>query len=203
MAVVDLKKRITYDWDEYSNNIKSHESNIYISQNNAKIQADTSLNLTIGEEGYDNKKRAAFKIPERGIRVKPGKYVVLITEQYVGIPYNIYGLVVGKGANIFLGGVISTGKIIPGYKGELKIGYYNASNGTIVLKRGDLIACCVFFDLESTLVSDGRADVDEKYPALEYEGKIARLKIVLAENWYNILSVILSVAAILATIFRG
>lgn len=201
MAVIDLCKRITYDWDIYNQNIKSHESFIYIKSNRVKIQTSTSINLTVGEEWFDSNKNTTIKIPSKGIKVRPGKYVVLITEQYLGVPYNVYGLVVGKGENIFIGGVISTGKIVPGYKGELKIGFYNTSDSAILLKRGDLLACCLFFDTESTLLNEEKEDRDERIPVLEYKGRWSKVTIFVRENWYNILSLILSLAAVLVAIF--
>lgn len=198
MSIIDLSRRIVFDWDEYNKNAKSYESNIFIKpQSEVSIQSNTSVNITIGDVWYNNTKHSDVKMTDKGIKVKAQRYVVFQTQQYFGIPYNVYGIVVGKGINIFNGGVISTGKIVPGYKGKLRIGYYNASNSTIILHKGDVLGSCIFFDTEATNTNEYMGDELENIPALENLTKKEKICEWLGNNWPNIISWAFSSVAIL------
>lgn len=197
MPIIDLSRRIIFDEDEYNKNKKSYESNIYIrSQSEVFIQSDTSVNITIGDVWYNDTKHSDVKMTDKGVRVKSRKYIVFQTQQYFAIPYNVYGIVVGKGINIFNGGVISTGKIVPGYKGKLRIGYYNASNSTIVLHKGDVLGCCLFFNTETTKMNEYMDDEFDNIPALENLTRRERICEWLGDNWHNIISWVFSIVAI-------
>lgn len=197
MPIIDLSRRIIFDWGEYNKNAKSYESNIYIKpQSEVFIQSDTSVNITIGDVWYNDTKHSDVKMTDKGIKIKSKKYVVFQTQQYFGIPYNVYGIVVGKGINIFNGGVISTGKIVPGYKGKLRIGYYNASNSTIILHKGDVLGCCIFFDTETTRTDEYMGDELDNIPALENLTRREKICEWLGDNWHNIISWLFSIVAI-------
>ena len=155
----------------------------------------------MGSIWYNNERHIDTRIKEAGIRVKPQKYVVLKTEQYLAIPYNVYGIVVGKGDNIFNGGVISTGKIVPGYKGELRIGYFNASSSTIVLHRGDLLGSCIFFDTEATLEEESIDMSYDNVPVIEYVSIRRKVLELFKDNWDKLFSLLFSLLAIIVAIF--
>lgn len=198
MPIIDLSKRIIFDWSEYNKNAKSYESKIFIEpKEGVIIQSGTSINITVGNVWYNGKKHSDIKMSDKGIKIKSKRYVVFQTEQYFAIPYNVYGIVVGKGINIFNGGVISTGKIVPGYKGRLRIGYYNASDSTIKLHKGAVLGCCVFFDTEMTATDEYMGDELEKIPALEILTKKEKICEWLVDNWNNIVSWGLSIIAII------
>lgn len=193
MPIIDLSKRITFDWDEYNKNARSYESNIFIKpQSEDLIQEGTSVNITIGDVWYNNSKHIDVIIPDKGVKVKSKKYVVFQTQQHFGLPYNVYGIAVGKGINVFSGGVISTCKIVPGYKGKLRIGYYNASNSTIILHKGDVLGCCIFFDTEMTMVNEYLGDDLDNIPALEVLTKWEKIWEWFGDNWTKILAHIIT-----------
>lgn len=201
MAVVDLSKRIVYDKSEYNRNKQSCESYIYIeNENDVNIQDTISLSITIGDAWYDGQKHFDRKITEEGVKIKSKRYAVFQTQQYLGMPYNVFGVVVGKGINIFNGGVISTGKIVPGYKGKLRIGYYNASGKTIVLHKGDVIGSCIFFNIESTSENEYMGEDFDNIPPLEMLSRKQRLLEWIGDNWYNVLASIFSIVAIIISI---
>jgi hypothetical protein len=201
MAVVDLSRRVTQDQDEYTYNKRSKESLVFVrGGENIQIQSDTTFNITVGEVWYNSERHADTRIGKKGIRLKPQKYIVLKTEQYLAIPYNVCGIVVGKGNNIFNGGVISTGKIVPGYKGELRIGYYNAGSETIILHKGDLLGSCIFFDTEATLIEESIDATYDKVPVLEYISRRRRIWELFLDNWYKIFSLLFSLAAIVVSL---
>lgn len=202
MSIVDLNRRITHDWDVYSRNLKSHESYIYLMDEGEYIQAGTSITITVGPIWYDVKKNTDIKITDKGIKIKAQKYVVLQSQQSFALPYNIYGIVVGKGVNIFSGGVISTGKIIPGYRGTLRIGYFNASNRTIILRKGDVLGSAIFFDTEATAINPKYEGGFGSVPALEALTRRAKIIEWICDNWYNILTLVLSVVAIIVALIK-
>ena len=49
----------------------------------------------------------------------------------------------------------------------MRIGYYNAGTSTIVLHEGDALACCIFFDVESTITELAIDDESEGIPVIE------------------------------------
>lgn len=201
MSVIDLSKRIISDKDAYSKNARSYESYIYIEdQDLVDIQDAVSLNITIGDVWYNNAKHSDIAITDKGVKVKSKKYVVFQTQQSFAVPYNVFGIVVGKGINIFNGSVISTGKIVPGYKGKLRIGCYNASNKTIILHKGDIIGCCVFFKTEATSKNEYMGNGVDDIPALEMLTRRQRFFEWIGDNWYNVLASVFSVIAIVVSI---
>lgn len=201
MPVIDLNRRVTDDWNKYNRNLKSYESYIFLQDGNADIiQSGTSITITVGDIWYNTKKNTDIKITDKGIKIKSKKYVVLVSGQSLALPYNVYGIVVGKGINIFSGGVISTGKIVPGYNGKLRIGFFNASNRTIVLHKGDVLGSCVFFNTEAT--GFGR-NINENYgivPALEELSTKGMIIEWICDNWDKILSLMFSLVAIIVSI---
>lgn len=118
------------------------------------------------------------------------------------MPYNVYGIVVGKGINIFNGGVVSTGKIAPGYNGKLRIGYYNASSKTVILHKNDVVGCCVFYNTESTSLSENTSDQFDNPPALESISIREMLFEWIGENWYNSVSLLLALSALIVAIIK-
>lgn len=203
MSIIDLARRVTSDWDKYNENIKSYESYIYIKgEKDLIIQSNTSINITVGDTWYNSGNHSDVRMPDSGVKIKPQKYVVFSTEQYFGIPRNVVGMVVGKGVNIYNGGVISTGKIVPGYKGKLRIGYYNANNSTVVLHKGDLLGCCVFFNTELTVINEYIEDINESAPALEQISRKRKFFEFCGDNWYNIVSIVISVIAVVVALVK-
>ncbi len=201
MSVVDLSKRISDNWDEYNQYKKSEDSKIYIK---GDIILDNvgpaSVNITAGERWYDYTKNKYYKIPFEGIKLKPGKNITIETSQKFALPYNIFGVIYGTGKNIFRGGFVSSGKINPGFCGYLKIGYYNGSDGTICFRKGDLLACCAFHEMETHIenalehyLSDVEAEI------LDNRG-IRKVINWCKDNWYSLLSILISICALVVSI---
>lgn len=198
MAIVNLNKRITKDWNQYNRSLKSCKSLIFINGEVVlKNVGPASLNITVGDRWYDCSKNKYYAIPEKGLKVKPGKSIIIETKQEFALPYNVFGIIFGTGKNIFKGGFISTGKINPGFHGVLKIGYYNGSDSVIIFNRNDLLACCSFFDIETTLESPLEKYLTEPEPEFEPNTIPQKIKLWLVDNWYAVVSIILSVIAII------
>lgn len=79
----------------------------------------------------------------------------------------------------------------------LKIGYYNGSDSVIIFNRNDLLACCSFFDIETTLESPLEKYLTEPEPEFEPNTIPQKIKLWLVDNWYAVVSIILSVIAII------
>lgn len=203
MSVVDLSSRITQDWDKYNGYLKSSDSLIYIDGDILlKNVGPASVNITVGNRWYDYSKNKYFTIPSNGIKLKSKDNITIEISQTIGLPYNIFGAIFGTGKNIFKGGFISTGKINPGYKGKLKIGYYNGSMGDVTFKPGDLLACCTFFEMETSTDSPLEFYISEPEPEVEIRNIYSKIKHWIHDNWYSVLSSILAIIAIVVAILK-
>ncbi|WP_041258105.1 dCTP deaminase domain-containing protein [Fibrella aestuarina] len=154
MAVIDLETRLTKDWDSYNSNLKSSDSLIFISPHNYNIEdGPASLDLTVGNRFFFHDRGQHYTITDDGIYIEPFNSLLIETEQKVCLPLNIFGIVIGKGHQIFQGTFISSGKINPGFNGKLNIGLYNGSRKRIHIKSGHPLCSCVFFQMESNMNS--------------------------------------------------
>ena len=154
MSLVDLNHRYTSDPAEFRKWERSSDSLVYIKIKEEQIQdlfvnAPSSVELTVGDQWFSCVDNSFYKIPSSGMTIKPQTSVVLETEQIVGVPLNVFGLVTGKGQYIFQGVMISPGKIDPGFIDHLRIGVFNGGVESIVLESGTAFCSCCFFTLES------------------------------------------------------
>lgn len=198
LAVIDLSNRTTEDWSEYNNNKTEYNSKIYV---RGKLLFDNDgaqcINFTVGDHFYQNGQLK--QIPNKGLRLSPRELRVVETEQFITIPLNMYGLVFGYGINIFRGCILSPGKIDPGFKGKLKLGFYNGSDSKIVLHKGDVIASGSFWNIQTTMdypLPDYHA---EPIPLLEDYSLLQKAGIWLSKNWYSLLALIIAFATLIAT----
>lgn len=152
MSLVNLNKRVTDNWDARCENLESPNSYIYVKDKSTeRVLNPASMEICVGEVYILPGTSQQYKIPEKGLSINPKQTVVIYSEQKIALPYNIFGLVTGKGNYIFQGCFISTGKIDPGFDGYLKIGFYNGSNKKILLKRGNAFASVFFINTEFTM----------------------------------------------------
>lgn len=154
MSVVDLETRLTKNWDDYNSNLKSSDSLIFIDPHNYNIDdGPSSIDLTVGKRFFFHDHGQHFTITDEGVYIEPFNSLLIETEQRVCLPLNIFGIVIGKGHQIFQGTFISSGKINPGFNGKLNIGLYNGSRKRIHIKTGQPLCSCVFLQMESNMKS--------------------------------------------------
>lgn len=196
MSVIDLQKRVSQDWNEMHNKLKDQDSLVYIDQeldgNNC-----TSMDLEVGNAYILPGSNQTYKIPDKGLEIKPRKAVVIYTKQRLKLPYNVFGIVTGKGSYIFRGCFLSAGKIDPAFDGQLKIGFLNESNSTIVLKTGDKFATAFFLNTESTLsapLERYKTDLDPTLPVLKWHKKVLYW---LKDNWIAVSSVVIAASTMI------
>lgn len=152
MPIIDLKHRVSSNWDEVHKYLKSPDSYVYVKDRAIDETSNpASMEVEVGDAYIipgDNKQ---YKISEEGLKVPSRNSVVLYSKQKIMLPYNVFGVVTGKGNLIFQGCFISTGKIDPGFDGYLKIGFYNGGNKEVVLRNGEKFASLFFISTEGTL----------------------------------------------------
>lgn len=151
MAILDLNTRLTDDWTKCHQHDKLADSMVFTSIVADGVNSPTTVELKVGHICIKPGDSKTYKIDEKGLKIRPKQTWVVYTEQNFYLPLNVFGLVTGKGNFIFQGCLISSGKIDPGFTGPLKIGFYNGSNDTIVLKTGDSFATAFFMTMEATL----------------------------------------------------
>jgi dCTP deaminase len=202
MSVVDLCKRATSDWDVFCKSVRSCDSLIYFEEVIPDISDPPgSVDLAVGTRWFDPVQEAFYAVEETGLQVKPHSAVVVEVQQRIAVPHNVMGIVTGKGKYIFQSALISPGKIDPGFNGRLRIGFYNASNKIIHLKRGDSFCSCFFFNTESEAKHPRRLEMEPTPKAFPLPRYIV-VKRFWADNWKVIFPLIVSVIAMLISLFK-
>lgn len=152
MSVIDLKKRVTSDWREMHQHLQSTDSFIYVSPRKKAKIGPVSMDVEVGDTYILPGSNEVFKIPSEGVKIKPGNSIVVYTHQNFKLPYNVFGIVTGKGQYIFKGCFLSTGKIDPGFEGCLKIGFFNGGCSRIILKPNEVFATVFFYEYRCNTV---------------------------------------------------
>lgn len=195
MAVINIKSRVTNDKVQFENCRKSNNSLVYINKSAQYDQSgDDILLIHVGDSYMIGSQ--IFKVPEKGLIVKPQKSVVFFSDQTIAVPLNIIGIILGMGHNIFRGGFISSGKIDQGFEGQLRIGYFNSSKQNVRFKKGDILACVVFLGTEKTLAAAGP---ENEYSALPKYNMTKPQEFIyfLSENWVALLSIVIAIIGLI------
>lgn len=185
MSVIDFKKRHTDNWDVMHEHLQSPDSMIFINDAGKKYTCPTSIDLNVGSAYIIPGSNQSFAFPEDGLKVKPHCSVVIYTEQRMKLPYNVFGVVTGKGSFIFKGCFLSTGKIDPAFDGYLKIGFYNGGNSSLVLKKGDPFATVFFLNTDATLNAPLKEYQTSLNPDLPHIKLIQRCWMYAKEHWVS------------------
>lgn len=154
MAIVDLKSRLSSDRDLCEASKMSSESFIYTDTEVNVIEGNPmSIDLHVGDICIFPGDSRTYKIDKRGVKVKPRQSVVLYSKEKFVIPLNVFGIVTGKGTYIFQGCIVASGKIDPGYRGNLKVCFFNGGRSTVTIKPNDVFCTVFFMDGDCTLSS--------------------------------------------------
>lgn len=201
MSIVDLEARLTSEFQHFQKNDKSSDSLIFLKGTIKLEEGAASLELTVGDKVFNCREYQYRNIPSEGFVIKPGASVVIDTEQVIGLPANVFGLVTGKGKYIFQGILISSGKIDPGFYDQLRIGLYNGGSEQITLKRGDPFCSVCFFQLESN-----QEAVSRKLPMTPMRYPIPlsiRRRIILFFNreWGWLLTILIALLSLMVSIY--
>ncbi len=197
MSVINLSHRLTSSVEQFEQHKRLDGSLIYVDHEIEPGDGDASLDLTVGEAWFRGSDSAYFKIEEDGLPLKPGQSCVVETNEEIGVPANAFGLVTGKGKYIFLGVLLSPGKMDPGFRQKLKIGLYNAGQKTVKFKRGEPFCTVCFLELEPS-VDKLRSKGDlhpEARPVLRRFPTKQKLGVFLKE-WAFLLSNLIALASL-------
>lgn len=208
MPIVCLSKRVTGNDVEFNNAMNSADSLLYLqgfdstSSDVFDASGTDCLILRVGDKWFDRSRYV--QISNAGIKVKPHSSVVVETLEKIALPLNMYGLLFGAGKNIYSGGFISSGKIDPGFSGNLRIGFHNGSSHPVTLKPGDKIAYSLFLDMESEVHTRPLFTVSSS-PAAVKLTRWERFKLWFFENLSlaNLLSLCALIVAIVGVFHRG
>lgn len=188
MSVIDLKTRKSQDWGEMHQHLQSPDSKIYVKPILDNNVCPTSMDLEVGDAYILPGSNQTFRIPPEGLKVKPKTSVVVHTNQRLKLPYNVFGVVTGKGIFIYKGCFLATGKIDPAFDGHLKIGFFNGSNSEILLKKGERFATVYFLNTDATLASplnNYQTNPEPSYPKLKWYYKMWYW---IKDNWKMIIT---------------
>lgn len=117
-----------------------------------------SYELKVGPEIYvtqelnENKDKAYLKLEENSsFTIPSGQFAIILTEEYVCIPSNLFGLISMK-SKLKLQGLINISgfHVDPGWRGRLKFSVYNAGPHDVTFKRGDRVFLIWFAELDQT-----------------------------------------------------
>lgn len=201
MAIVDLKSRLSSDRDLCEISKTSAESLIYTDTEVNVIEGNPmSIDLKVGDVCLLPGDSRTYRINEHGIKIKPKQSVVIYSKEKFVLPLNVFGLVTGKGTYIFQGCMVASGKIDPGYRGNLKVCFFNGGRSSVTIKPGDVFCTVFFMDGDCTLMSPLADYQENPNPALTNLSWYLRLWNWLLANWYNFIISIGTIAAVIISL---
>lgn len=201
MSIVDLSNRLTNNFDDYYRFVKSSDSLIFVSNTVPLADGPSSLELTVGDTWFDCNDNIAYDVSSNGVAIKAGTAAVIQTEQIVGVPSNVFGLMTGKGKFIFQGVMISPSKIDPGFQDHLRIGLYNGGKEVVTLKKGDPFCSCCFFQLESNVDAPRRTLPLIPRRAFSNLPLARRLGLFVKREWGWLLTILIALASLGVTLY--
>jgi dCTP deaminase len=119
----------------------------------------SSLELALGEEAFISSKKKLKKLNSKDnyIKIAPGDFALLITEEYVKIPIECMGFISIKARHKLSGLINVSGfHVDPGFEGRLKFSLYNAGTADVLLRYKDPT-----FILFITYIRDGAKDYNK------------------------------------------
>lgn len=133
---------------------KQRDSMIILNQNfpNRRITIrpyDTSVDefivydLRVGRTYQEPGDANTYEMP-KAYTIKPGRCILVTTEETLNVPENVFGQICSKGSLTSLGLFVGNTKIDPLFVGQLKISVFNASDRPIEIKPKQKF-CSIFF----------------------------------------------------------
>lgn len=192
MSIVDLLHRNS-DNNSLCEKCKlSPDSLIYISPKPpANALSPISCDISVGTECYRPNTGKKYSLTEDGIKVQSGESVVIYAYEHIRTPFNVFGLVTGKGKYIYQGCMVASGKIDPGFDGRLRICFYNGGKRAIVLKPKEAFCTVFFVNTDYTLSAPLYSGQEKPLPIDNAMGwKRATAKYIKA-NWIALLALLI------------
>nr|WP_154894449.1 hypothetical protein [Paenibacillus xylanexedens] len=203
--IVDIKRRTTKDWELYKKYIKSIESYIYLdketSDSGLKEGETASLDFTVGKRWFNLNDSRWYTIPKEGVILKSNEGATFETYEHLALPMNIFGVVTGVGRHIYRGGMISPGKIDPGFSGRLRIGFYNSSKSKKIIKPGDTLCSCYFLHMEETISTQLTRNAPEPETSTVYNKRRLLFNSFIRTSWQSIIPMLIAAISLIITVY--
>lgn len=131
-----------------------------------------SYDLTIGDEAklLRTGEEKNVKV-EKNLRIDPGDTVLILTQEYVGLPEKISGIVEPRARLLFDGLIVFASKVDPTWHGKLTITIKNNSNTAQTLSHGETFCTLIFNELDKPT---GKVLTRDRVPFLGQESLISR-----------------------------
>jgi dUTPase len=200
LSVINLNQRLTTSWEDYNAQLKAPDSRIFVDGTGTVLDSPITLALTVGCNWLHGTDERFYAIPDEGIDVKPRDTVIVETAEDIGLPFNVFGLVTGKGTYIFRGLQVSSGKIDPGFRGKLRIGIYNGSNRPRRLQKAAVFACAFF--MQTDLCLDEPLKSYESFTTTQAERAPwhQRLGDWLGLNWRSLIPIAVALGSLIVAV---
>ena len=102
--------------------------------------------------------------PQHTLRIAPGQFAFLLTDEIVTVPKNAIALISMRAGYKFKGLINVSGfHVDPGWSGKLLFSVYNAGPGPVIVAREEPMFLIVYADLDqdSELVYDGKSKAQD------------------------------------------
>jgi deoxycytidine triphosphate deaminase len=131
-----------------------------------------SYDLTIGDEAKLLRTGEEKNVKEeKKLRIDPGDTVLVLTQEYVGLPEKISGIVEPRARLLFDGLIVFASKVDPTWHGKLAITIKNNSNTTQTLSYGEQFCTLIFNELDKPTE---KVLTKDRVPFLGQESLISR-----------------------------
>ena len=108
-----------------------------------------SYDLSIGDEAKLLRTGEEINIKEeKKLRIDPGDTVLVLTQEYVGLPLKISGIIEPRARLLFDGLAISATKVDPTWHGKLAVAIRNNSNNVQTLPHGESFCTLILNELD-------------------------------------------------------
>ncbi|WP_090034217.1 dCTP deaminase domain-containing protein [Cellulomonas marina] len=172
MTIVAIPHRITDSTVDFDAARMSPESLIlavrHASGDRNKVAAEEfELNLTFGNRWADDLSEQPprfYSIDGDELTIPPRSSVIVESAEEIGLPNNLFGLILPKGTLFQAQGVYPLqAKIDPRWRGRLWLLIINSSNERRVIKRGQALAAVLFLETNRTV--RGSEELRDSVPA--------------------------------------
>jgi len=135
-------------------NVLASENSPIVSPNLGRV-TNACYEMSLGSESYVTSEGGTKRVSVSGeqIRIPPGQFALLLTEEKLCLPLDILGFISIKASKKFNGLVNVSGfHVDPGFEGNLKFSVYNAGAEAIVLQVGEPLFPIWFYQLPESNV---------------------------------------------------
>lgn len=118
-----------------------------------------TYDLSVGEEYRSLRDPRTPKYVKEGesIRIGPGESVLILSEEYIGLPQNALAMIIPRARWIFEGTSICASRVDPTWYGKLLVGFTNLAKNPVELYRQEAFCTCYFMEtseIETVLTKD-------------------------------------------------